>query len=93
MADVKPGEGTYAVTAAVAVVRLLDGSERYVYRNGRFDAAGADAASVAHLESVGLVRKEPVPVEGAETTETPKDPEKSEAPEDPKPATRSRTTK
>lgn len=64
MADVKPGEGTYKVIGGVAVVRLLDGSERYLYKNARFDAAGADAASVEHLTSVGLI--EPVPVAPSE---------------------------
>lgn len=57
MADTKPGTGIHKVIGGCAVVRLLDGSERYLYKHAVFDAAGADEKSVKHLVSVGLIEK------------------------------------
>jgi len=45
----------YVVTGPVAVVRTVDGSERYLYRNAPVDADAFDADSIKHLVSVGLV--------------------------------------
>lgn len=57
MAEVKAGSGRYKVTGYVAVVRVLDGSERYVYRGAEFDGKQADAESIKHLLSVDLIAK------------------------------------
>lgn len=57
MSAVKPGKGRFKVKGAAAVVRLLNGSEKYLYRGAAFDAAGADEASVKHLLAVGLIEK------------------------------------
>lgn len=57
MSAVKPGKGRYKVKGAAAVVRLLNGSEKYLYRGAAFDAAGADEGSVKHLLAVGLIEK------------------------------------
>lgn len=61
MADVKPGEGKYKVIGTCAVVRILDGSERYLYAGAAFNAAQTDEARIAHLVSVGLIEKLPDP--------------------------------
>ena len=61
MADVKPGQGKYKVIVTCAVVRILDGSERYLYHGAAFNAAQADEARIAHLVSVGLIEKLPDP--------------------------------
>lgn len=53
----KAGKGKYRVVGQVAVIGVLDGSERYLYKGARFDAAQADADAVKHLESIGLIEK------------------------------------
>lgn len=53
----KPGKGRYRVVGQVAVIGVLDGSERYLYKGARFDAAQADVEAVKHLESIGLIEK------------------------------------
>jgi len=57
VSEVKPGKGKYKVTGYVAVVRVLDGSERYLYKGAVFDASQADAVSVKHLLEVDLISK------------------------------------
>jgi hypothetical protein len=57
MAEAKPGQGKYTVVGHVAVVKILDGSERYLYRGAVFNAAQADGARVKHLVGVGLIEK------------------------------------
>lgn len=51
------GKGTFRVIAGCAVVRTLDGSDRYLYKGARFDAAGAEAENVEHLLASGLIAK------------------------------------
>lgn len=67
MSDVKPGEGNYKVIGSAAVLRLVDGSERYVYKRGVFNAEAVDAERIEHLVSVGLIEKIPEPVAPVET--------------------------
>ncbi|ABR10473.1 MULTISPECIES: hypothetical protein [Bacteria] len=57
MAQTKPGQGRYKVVGHVAVVKVADGSERYLYRGATFDAAQVDADRVKHLLGVGLIQK------------------------------------
>ncbi|MFE2772288.1 hypothetical protein [Microbacterium resistens] len=63
MAESKPGRGKFKVVGQVAVVKILDGSERYLYRGVVFNAAQADEGRVKHLLDVGLIAKvaEPQP--------------------------------
>ncbi|MFK4760302.1 hypothetical protein ACI3KS_05140 [Microbacterium sp. ZW T5_45] len=57
MAEAKPGRGKFKVIGHVAVVKILDGSERYLYRGAVFNAAQVDESRVKHLLSVGLITK------------------------------------
>lgn len=57
--EVDPEVEVYVVTGAVAVVKLAGKGERYVYRGGRFTAAAADQAHLAHLLSAGLIAPAP----------------------------------
>lgn len=47
----------YEVTAAAAVIRTKDGSDRYLYKGSRFRSDAADADSIKHLSAVGLIEK------------------------------------
>ncbi len=51
----EPEGPRYVVSGVVAVIRTKDGSERYLYRGARVDAAAFDEASLEHLVSIGLV--------------------------------------
>lgn len=55
--EVKAGSGRFRVAGQAAVVRVLDGSERYLYKGAVFDAAQVRSDSVAHLKAVGLIAK------------------------------------
>lgn len=57
MAEIKPGKGKFKVVRAAAVVRTLDGSERYLYKGSAFDASQADVESVKHLLATGVIEK------------------------------------
>lgn len=65
MAEITPGEGRFKVVGDVAVVKILDGSERYLYRGAQFSGTQVDAARVRHLVDVGLIEKlaEPAPAD------------------------------
>ncbi|MSS84972.1 hypothetical protein FYJ24_09390 [Actinomycetaceae bacterium WB03_NA08] len=63
MSEVVAGEGFYRVVGGCAVVRLIDGSERYVYKPAGFDASTVDAASIEHLVGAGLIEKVEVKTE------------------------------
>lgn len=55
-----------SVVGAVAVIRLKDGGDRYLYRGAIVDPAGFDEESIAHVTSLGLVNEvEIAPAEDA----------------------------
>ena len=44
-----------SVVGAVAVIRLKDGGDRYLYRGAIVDPEGFDEKSIAHVTGLGLV--------------------------------------
>ncbi len=55
--DTKPGKGIYKVIGGAAVVRTLDGSERYLYKGSAFDGSKVDESRLEHLVEVGLITR------------------------------------